>query len=496
MCAGPSPQPCQLCKYTLLGEITKRCLKHSFVVHFKYDLLPPFPIFNPSTNLKMEGTVLFNTGDVLMALRIVTTECKSSNLLEDLKSLQLYPDKEDKLSKKSCSSLEDMQYSDGVAIRGEVPCQCSAIEDSERSRISPEGMDVQSNSTCKADCVASAEAGASQDSSPGIKVENVKSTCTVHKHLCRCKIVSGFVDGLNQIHSKQLVDKEECFSPTQHELNKKECDNQNSLGNATTNECCSDERNMDKFDDDSVQTSKNIVNSSCSVQKTETFLSRCTCSHAPGNFVCVAQNTSEHSFFCNNYSESKHSRSSDLSCHHKVPNSCSSCGYSVLAPVLNNNNLTSSVFKVYIDTSDDPSYNELPELTGEFDMFDGSLPLTVKTCHGRTLKQVFKINENNPNATSNAFFDESLGGGVPRALAAQQVTLDLEQCINELIQAHEGLRQSYKSLKDYDVQVVGVCPDSGEVITMARLLVYTRQQSASCGLTVSPRCVTIVFALV
>ncbi|KAJ7377023.1 protein ubiquitination [Desmophyllum pertusum] len=74
------------------------------------------------------------------------------------------------------------------------------------------------------------------------------------------------------------------------------------------------------------------------------------------------------------------------------------------------------------------------------------------------------------------------------ALAVQQVTLDVEQCINELILAHEGLKDSYKSLKDYDVQVVGVCPDSGEVIAMAKLLVYTRirQQSASCGLPVSP----------
>ncbi|XP_078353801.1 uncharacterized protein LOC144638475 [Oculina patagonica] len=491
ICAGPSPHPCQACKYTPFGEVTERCLKHSFAVHFKYDLLPPFPIFNPSANLKMKGTVLFNTGDFLMALRVVTAESNSSNLQEALKSLQVYPDKEDKASKKTCSSFEDGQYLDGETIRGDGSCHCSATGDLERPRISSEGTKSE------------VESGTSQDSSPGIKVGDVQSTCTLHKHFDRRKIVSGFVDGLNQIHSKQhyphVVDKDKCLSPSRIDVNNKECKDEHSLGNhdCVPKKECSDERiNMDKFDDNAVQTSKSIVNTSSSLHKGETLASQCTDSP-----VLVAQNScSEHSSFCNNSSESNYSGSSDLSYNHKVPNACSSCDFGVLVPVLNNNNLTSSVFKVYKQTSDDPSYHELPDVTSEFDMYDGSPPLTVKTCHGRTLKQVFKINESNPNATSNASLDESLGGGVIRALAVQQVTLDLEQCINELIQAHEDLRHSYKSLKDYDVQVVGVCPDSGEVITMARLLVYTRtrQQSASCGLAVSPspalQCTGFIFS--
>ena len=69
------------------------------------------------------------------------------------------------------------------------------------------------------------------------------------------------------------------------------------------------------------------------------------------------------------------------------------------------------------------------------------------------------------------------------------MTLDLEQCIGELIQAHERLRDCYKSLKDYDVQILHVLPDSRRVVIMARILVYTRtrEKSASCGLPVSPR---------
>lgn len=487
MCAGPSAQPCQVCSYTAFGEITKRCLKHSFVVHFKYDLLPPFPIFNPSTNLKMEGAVLFNTADFLMALRIITTESNSrSNLLESLKSLQLYPEGEDK---KSCSPLDNIQYLYDVASGADIPYQCSAIGDSENPMISSEGI------KSKVDCVTSTEASTSHNSTLGIKDEDMQPTCKGDKHLDRRKIVSGFVDGLNEIHGKghypHEVDKEQCLSPTAwHAVNKKECEDQHSLDNddcITPKEYCDERKNSDKFDDNSVQTSKCSTNTFCSLHKTETRMTQSTCRNAPDNSVYVSQNSNEHSSFCVDTSDSNNTLSCDLSCPHRVPNACNSCGCSVLAPVLNNNNLTSSIVKVYIET--DANYHELPDVIGEFDMFDGSLPLTVKTCHGKTLKQVFKINESNPNATLNTFLDESLRGEVLHVLAVQQVTLDLEQCINELIHAHEDLRHSYKSLKDYDVQVVGVCPDSGEVITMARLLVYTRQQSASFGLTVSPRCV-------
>ena len=165
------------------------------------------------------------------------------------------------------------------------------------------------------------------------------------------------------------------------------------------------------------------------------------------------------------------------------------CNYVTAAPVVNNNNLTSSVFKLYEETSNDSSYDELPDLANEFDMYDGSLSLTVeKRCGSAPLKQVAKINQSNPNAEMFSVLKKALESN-KQGMAIQQTTLDLEQCISELIQAHEDLRQSYKSLKDYDVQVITACPDSGEVIALARLLVFTRvkQQSATCGLSVSPR---------
>jgi len=502
VCAAPSPHPCPLCKYTALGGITERCLKHSFVVHFKYDLLPPFPIFNPSTNLKMDDTVLFNTGDFLMALRILTIENTNNKFSEVLKSL--YPDTEDKASKKSCCFVDNKQDSGGVTGKGDIPCQCAAIGVLERPALSPEGIDVKSCG--KVDGIASSEADANQDSSLGNKAKSMQSACSLHKHADRHTIISGFVDVLNQIrgeqwHGKINVNKEECLPPAMNTGSQREC--RDSTGNHDCNSTkeCDERGNLEKFDvnidhhpSDLAQTSKSALNS-------------CSDLHNAGNSAHInvseddpniLQNGAEQSAR-NKFQESDHSRC-DLDFPDKVSHICSSCGCAVSGPVLNNNNLTSSVFKVYIESSNDPDYHELPDLTGEFDMFDGSLPLTVKTCHGSSLKQVFKLNESNPNTSANSCLEENLGSKMLHALAVQQVTLDLEQCINELILSHEGLQHSYKSLKDYDVQVVGVCPDSGEVITMARLLVYTRtrQPSESFGLPVSPspvlQCTGFIFS--
>ena len=496
VCAAPSPRLCPLCKYTAFGEITERCLKHSFVVHFKYDLLPPFPIFNPSTNLKMGDTVLFNTGDFLMALRIVTFENSSSNFSEVLKSL--YPDT-DKASKKSDYSVDAKQDSGGVTGKGDFLCQCAATGDLKRPIISAETMDLKPN--IEVHSIASFEADASHDSISGNKPDSMQSACSMLKHADRHTIISGFVDVLNQIHREhchEKINKDEqgCLPLAMNTGNKKEYQDPMENHDGASKE--SDERgSLDKFDvhishhpsDLHVQSG---VNASCSdLDKA----GNSTHMNVSEDTSRIDQNGKEQPA-CNKLLESDYSRC-DLDCPYTVSNTCSSCGCTTPGPVLNNNNLTLSVFKVYIETSDDPGYHELPDLTGEFDMFDGSLPLTVKACYGSTLKQVFKINESNPSAAPSPCLEETLGSRMLHVLAVQQVTLDLEQCINELILAHEDLRHSYKSLKDYDVQVVGVCPDSGEVITMARLLVYTRtrQQSASFGLPVSPRFVIMIFAL-
>ncbi|EDO45075.1 predicted protein [Nematostella vectensis] len=70
-----------------------------------------------------------------------------------------------------------------------------------------------------------------------------------------------------------------------------------------------------------------------------------------------------------------------------------------------------------------------------------------------------------------------------------KASLDIEQAINLLIHSHEELRQLFKSLQDYDVQIADVCPESGCVILVARILVYAKQRQSTFHhkLSISPR---------
>ena len=47
-----------------------RCLMHGFAVHTKYELAPPYPIFSPKVFLKLDGVLVVNTGDSLVAVSV------------------------------------------------------------------------------------------------------------------------------------------------------------------------------------------------------------------------------------------------------------------------------------------------------------------------------------------------------------------------------------------------------------------------------------------
>ena len=70
-----------------------------------------------------------------------------------------------------------------------------------------------------------------------------------------------------------------------------------------------------------------------------------------------------------------------------------------------------------------------------------------------------------------------------------QVSLDLEKCICKLIDTHETLRAQYKSLRDYDTEIITACPHSADVIVLMKILVYVTKQETTIkyGLPVSTR---------
>ena len=79
ICAAPPKRQCAKCQESfthVISGLTSPCLEHSFAVHFKYSLLPPFPLFNPSVCLQMDGVLLFNTTDSLLALNIVASSAE------------------------------------------------------------------------------------------------------------------------------------------------------------------------------------------------------------------------------------------------------------------------------------------------------------------------------------------------------------------------------------------------------------------------------------
>ncbi|XP_059175727.1 DDB1- and CUL4-associated factor 15-like [Physella acuta] len=50
----------------------QQCLRHSFCVHSKFELAPPFPFFSPRVQLRVDGIAVLNTGDSIVALQVDT----------------------------------------------------------------------------------------------------------------------------------------------------------------------------------------------------------------------------------------------------------------------------------------------------------------------------------------------------------------------------------------------------------------------------------------
>ena len=458
----------------------------------------------------MEDTVLFNAGDFLMALRILTFDSDASQLSEYLRQSHLdVCQKEDQMTRLSSSEVCSKESNENS-----IPCQCTTVGVLDRYCAEDASLDhvcsVENKTfhSPKSNLTNPSKGSNSGDSDKAVHAVSTVEQVEFHgdnKLRDRHKIVSGFVNELNKIHCVKQVDEGECHSLTasqepadgktdQHNNHSDMVANQTDMFGDQKKECNGEQTHFDEAGDLDKETSESYLGAPCSQHQTEMVVlqSTCTSSTVVESSSSSVGNNTEHVFLPRvDSSESDmrvvdYNENYDLENPKSMPNAhCGSCEGRAGVPTLNN--LTLSVLKVYTETSDD-SFNELSD---EFDMYDGSLPITVKASNGRPLAQIGKINRSNPNPASNESLRENLRDRMSheQVLAVHQISLDLEQCINELIQAHEGLRENYKSLKDYDVQLVGVCPDSGVVIIIARILVYTRkrQRSASCGLPVSPR---------
>ncbi|KAK6989474.1 DDB1- and CUL4-associated factor 15 [Biomphalaria glabrata] len=74
--AVPSLGDCHECqmRHKVVPHVPsiQQCLRHSFCVHSKFELAPPFPFFSPKVQLRVDGIAVLNTGDSIVALQVDT----------------------------------------------------------------------------------------------------------------------------------------------------------------------------------------------------------------------------------------------------------------------------------------------------------------------------------------------------------------------------------------------------------------------------------------
>uniref|UniRef100_A0A8V0XIC6 DDB1 and CUL4 associated factor 15 n=1 Tax=Gallus gallus TaxID=9031 RepID=A0A8V0XIC6_CHICK len=67
--AVPPPRRCPSCRRAANGD-SAQCLRHGFMLHTKFQVVYPFPTFQPAFQLKQDGVVLLNTSYSLVACAV------------------------------------------------------------------------------------------------------------------------------------------------------------------------------------------------------------------------------------------------------------------------------------------------------------------------------------------------------------------------------------------------------------------------------------------
>lgn len=417
MCSAPPHKACSLCAAQVPPG---RCLQHSYIVHLKYDLLSPYPVFIPSLCLRLKNVILFNTGDQLVALTVNTRSRDLSERVVEDNHFQQENDKGGNIHCHDVSSERERKNNRG---------NCSSAEELNRGEIE------------RRSSVA-----------PACHSENIseyrqrQGAYTKRSHL-----KMGFIQ--NQGSSSAQSPPSKFFwgntCTIMSEANTKD-DEKNQPGNrynrllfGAASEAPELERVSEKLmDSQQEQDSSEVV----PTKKAADYSEKC--------FDCFVESAVNKGGACDVSGTTEAKRQS-----------------------------ASTVFscKVYAESNNDENDSGLSFVAGV-------LPINATAFSGKTLKCLWTNSTHNPSSCSRVSASPTRCTA-SQVLVVNQTCLDIEQCINELIQSHEALWVCYKSLRDYDVQIVDVCPDSSEVTVLVRVLLYTRtaSTSTSCGLPVSPR---------
>lgn len=162
----PSP-PCSKCSSTdTMDDHTSLC-SYSWAVHMKYNVLPPFPLFIPSIQLKLKDVILLNTVDSLLAVTVNSrTNHKSSD--SALKSSSWEQDTNSQMLKQETGNGILYAEENGLVKR----CSKSQIaENEEEQKPYNEDLDLQLPRTENANSISRAKKNGLLNERPKLLVE-------------------------------------------------------------------------------------------------------------------------------------------------------------------------------------------------------------------------------------------------------------------------------------------------------------------------------------
>lgn len=154
-------------------------------------------------------------------------------------------------------------------------------------------------------------------------------------------------------------------------------------------------------------------------------------------------------------------------------------------------NLTTRCFKVFSEGSISQDSLENPN---PFYDFETILPVTVTAPPALNPLSCVCVGSEQSSYTA---FENELSHCTSPFVTISQASLDVEQCICKLIESHDALCVRYKSLRDYDTEIIAVCPETANIIVLIKILVYVKgpEKKTRCGLPVTTRCVLFFLSI-
>ncbi|XP_046374752.1 DDB1- and CUL4-associated factor 15-like [Haliotis rufescens] len=435
--AVPSLKRCQECR--LLKKESSgnpgTCLQHSFCLHTKYELAPPFPAFSPRVQLKIDGIAILNTGDSIVALQVDATHSPSS-----------FNQTDDTLLGETTSNTEHMQSD--LHDNSYIGAELSILE----TRTSIFTIEDSNSPLC-------------------------------HDHTGGIGRVNEFLEGMQEItadddeenvHSPELegsdLECSECKSTKNCEHCRhipKETRHGPSYRPALKAKNCTGESNSQHSDCmkpmgacGKLTCPVGSPGNQCSHSYSPFTDTKCHSPEQPMRAGCSSANLHDLDDIVNNCSTSKLSSQRSFFSPSNSGASTTGSSKSSESVVVHTNHSRTVTFSLrkYGYTTEDSSESPLPA-EDDYDLaYRSVLPVEVLWCDSKQLSIIRSMMPENP------------------AVTVLQMTFDIEHYMVEVIHQEAEWGPRYVAFCNYDLQILDVCPDSFRVFGTVHALIQARDR--------------------